>query len=149
MEKELNALVVKKSIGIQASPEKIWDALTNPEITKKYMFDCEAISLWKVGSPLIWIGAKDGKAYVKGEILQIAPEKILQYTVIDTTREDIPSNYTTVTYELSSSDNGPTEVSITQGDFSEVEDGEKRFAECIEGWNKTLEGLKKIVEHKS
>ena len=37
-------LVVKKKITIKADPSKVWDALTKPEFTKKYFFDCEVFS---------------------------------------------------------------------------------------------------------
>lgn len=119
-------LIVKKSIKLNANTSKVWDALTNPELTKKYMYGCEVISDWKVGSPLIWKGAEDGKIYVKGNILSIEPGKRLQFTTFDPNSklEDKPSNYTTVTYELSPED-GTTELTVTQGDFAKAEDGEK------------------------
>src|ERR1700759_5257499 len=96
-------LSVVSSISINASADKVWDALTNPEQTKKYMFGCEAISDWTVGSSLLWKGIYAGKevVFVKGIILQIEPGKFLKYTVIDpnSEMEDIPENYLNVLYE--------------------------------------------------
>jgi uncharacterized protein YndB with AHSA1/START domain len=147
IEKETSALVIKKTITLNAEPAKVWEALTNPDLTKKYMFNCEAISLWKPGSPLLWKGAEDRKVYVKGEILQIAPKKLLQYTTIDPKKENIPSNYTTVTIELSSSDDDHTLLSVTDEGFPETEEGKKRYDASIKGWAQSLEGLKKVVEN--
>ena len=45
-----NELIVKKSIKVNADISAVWDALTNPEMTKKYFFDYEAISDWETGS---------------------------------------------------------------------------------------------------
>ena len=45
-------LTVQNSITINAAPAVVWDALVNPEQTKKYMFGCETVSDWQVGSPL-------------------------------------------------------------------------------------------------
>src|SRR6188474_709252 len=98
-------LFVKNSIAIDASPAKVWDALINPEQTKKYMFGCETVSDWKIGSPLLWRGNYEGQdmIFVKGNIVDIQPEKLLSYTTIDPNNAevpDIPENYLTVTYKL-------------------------------------------------
>ncbi len=54
-------LIAKASISINASIAKVWDALTNPEVIKQYMFGTEIISDWKEGSPIIWKGEWQGK----------------------------------------------------------------------------------------
>ena len=78
-------LIIKNSISIDAPASRVWDALVNPAQTKKYMFGCEAISDWKIGSPLIWRGVYEGNEmiFVKGNIVELIPEKLLAYTVID------------------------------------------------------------------
>jgi uncharacterized protein YndB with AHSA1/START domain len=38
------------TIHINVSKENVWDALVNPSKTKVYMFGCETISDWKIGS---------------------------------------------------------------------------------------------------
>ena len=43
--------VVKKTITIKAEPAAVWDALTNPEKTKRYFFNCRVISDWKSRQP--------------------------------------------------------------------------------------------------
>ena len=141
MDKELT---VKSSITINATAAKVWDALTNPEQTKKYMFGCETVSDWKAGSPLLWQANYEGKdtVFVKGNIVRIEPEKFLAYTTFDpnSTIEDIPANYLTVTYDLSAKD-GQTLLTVTQGDYSKVADSERRYTEAYnggEGWNPIL-----------
>ena len=148
------SLFIKNSITINAPASKVWNALVNPEQTKKYMFGCEAISEWRKGSSLLWKGQHEGKemVFVKGSVADIQPERFLAYTVIDpnSTIEDIPENYLTVTYELRS-ENGTTALTVTQGDYSTVADGESRFKESSnngEGWNPILVEIKKLVESK-
>ena len=145
MKKEL---VVKKTIKLNAETSNVWEALTNPALTQKYMFGCEAVSDWKVGSPLVWKGAADGKVYVKGNIVNIKPRKLLQYTTFDpnSTVEDIPSNYLTVTIELSP-EGKQTVLSVTQGDFGGVANGEKRYNATVGGWDFALNGLRKLLEN--
>jgi len=146
-------LIVKNSIAINAPAAKVWDALINPEKTKEYMFGCETVSDWNVGSELLWRGQYEGKemVFVKGEIVEIEPEKMLVYTTIDPNSdiEDTPENYVSVTYELVPQD-GQTVLNVSQGDFSTVANGESRYKDAYnngEGWNPILVEIKKLVEN--
>lgn len=144
-------LIVKSTITFQAPPARVWDALTNPAQTKKYMFGCEALSDWKVGSPLIWKGNFNGVELVavKGNIVKIRPGKFLAYTTIDPNSKvpDLPENYLTVTYELSE-EGGQTLLTVTQGDYRTVAEGDKRYKETIDGggWTPILDQIRKLVE---
>jgi uncharacterized protein YndB with AHSA1/START domain len=148
----MGKLVVKNSIDIRAHAENVWDALVNPEQTKKYMFGCEAISEWKIGSPLIWKGSYEGKemVFVKGSILDIQPNKLLKYTIIDpnSAMPDIPENYLNVTYQLLDN-NGKTNLTVVQDGFESAAEGEKRYKEVYnngEGWNPILIQIKQLAE---
>ncbi len=150
----LTPLFIQNSINIKAPVAQVWNALTNPEETKKYMFGCETVSDWQPGSSLLWKGSYEGKEmiFVKGNIVSIKPGISLVYTVFDpnSTMEDIPENYLTVTYELSE-ENSETILVVTQGDYSSVADGERRYAESYnggQGWNPILLEIKKILEAK-
>ena len=144
-------LIVKNSIIINAPAAKVWDALVNPVQTKKYMFGCETISDWKPGSELLWRGNYEGKdmVFVKGKIVELIPEIFLSYTTIDPNSgiADVPENYLTVTYDLKE-EKGQTILTATQGDYSTVGDGEKRFRETLQGggWQPILNEIKKLVE---
>ncbi len=148
-----NELIVKNSITINAPPPVVWDLLTNPKQTKKYMFGCEALSNWQPGSPLRWQGVWEGKemVFVKGSIVQIEPGHFLAYTTFDpnSTLPDVPENYVTVTYILTEVE-GQTQLLVTQGDFATVADGERRYTEASnngEGWNPILVEIKKLAEN--
>ena len=142
----MNELIIKKSIKINSNSTKVWDVLTNPGHTKEYMFGCEVISDWKIESPIIWKGF-DGKVYVKGNIVKLEHEKILQYTTFDPNMgiDDIPANYLTATYELTSENNHVT-LTVIHGDFEKVVDGEKRYNETMFGWDMVLPKIKEISE---
>lgn len=138
----------KFAIVIEAEPKVVWEALTNPIFTKIYMFGCEVVSDWKLWEPVEWKGAEDGIIYVKGILLDYEKEKKLSYTVFDPNAgyKDIPENYLTTTYLIEPSE-GKTVLSISQGDYSKVENGEKRFKESI-GWKMVLKRLKQMLETK-
>jgi uncharacterized protein YndB with AHSA1/START domain len=145
-------LFVKNVITINAPADTVWDALVNPAQTKKYMFGCETISDWKPGSSLEWKGEYEGKemVFVKGHIIEIKPGKFLSYTTIDPHSgiDDTSENYLTVTYELAP-ENGHTVLTVTQGDYAKVAEGERRYQEAWnngEGWNPILVQIKQLVE---
>ncbi len=145
-------LLIQNTITIHAPAYKVWDALVNPEQTKKYMFGCETVSDWKLGSLLEWKATYEGKemVFVTGHIVSIEPEKLLVYTVFDpnSTMENISENYLTVTYELEEKE-GQTILNVTQGDYNKVADCERRYQESYnngEGWNPILVAIKSLLE---
>ena len=74
-------LIARSSIIINVPIAKVWDALVNPTIIKRYMFGTEVVSDWKEGNPILWKGVWKEKPYEdKGVILKIVPEQTLRYT---------------------------------------------------------------------
>ncbi len=145
-------LIIKNEILINASVQAVWDALTNPAQTKKYMYGCEAISTWKQGDTLNWKGEYNGKEmiFVTGKILRIQPETYLEYTTFDpnSSMENNAANHLTVCYQLQE-ENKQTKLTVTQGDYSKVAEGDRRYKETYnngEGWNPILMEIKKLVE---
>ena len=61
--------------------DKVWNALTNPDVIKQYMFGTGVVSEWKEGSPIVWKGEWQGRKYEnKGVILKLKPERLIQYS---------------------------------------------------------------------
>lgn len=144
-------LIVRNSITIQSTPEHIWDILVNPAYTRKYMFNCEPRSGWKPGDELLWHGTWEGKTmvFVKGAVVSINPPFALAYTTFDPNSKlaDVPENYLTVTYQLKQLGDS-TELTISQGDYSAVGNGEQRYADTMAGggWNSILAQIKQLSE---
>ena len=129
---------------IDATPEKVWRALTDPELIKKYMFGSEVRTDWKPGSPITWQGEFEGRKYVdKGEIIAAEPGRRLEVTHFSplTGQEDRPENYHKVSYALQQTAGG-TSVRLTQDNSGSAEEAE-RFATT---WQMMLDGLKKVAE---
>lgn len=106
-----NNITGSAGITINAPASKVWEALTTPEVIKQYFFGTDAVSDWKVGSPLIFKGEWQGKQYQdKGTILESVPQKIFKYDYWSSMSgiEDKPENYVIITYELSEKDNATT-----------------------------------------
>lgn len=139
---------VHKTVEVATPVETLWKILTDNQFIPQYMFNCYAESDWKPGSPLLWKGAADHKVYVKGHIVAFEAPHRLVYTVFDpnSTLADIPSNYLTMTYELSPAGDSSSTLTITQGDFSKVEDGERRYQHTVSGGDSILRQIKELAE---
>lgn len=138
------SLVVEDSILIHASPTKIWKALTDPALIKEYLFGTETITDWKVGSELTFQGEWEGKKYKdKGRILEITPGKILSYDYWSgfSGMEDIPENYSTITYTLEEKGDD-VRLHVSQIGFAKKENQEH----SKKGWRQVLEKIKEIAE---
>jgi uncharacterized protein YndB with AHSA1/START domain len=139
-----NDLIAKATATIEAPVPTVWEALTNPSIIKKYMFDTNVVSDWKEGSSIVWKGIWKEKPYEdKGTILKIEREKMLQVTHFSPLMgmPDLPENYHTLTYELTEED-GKTQVTLTQ-DNNKSEESRTHSEQM---WETMLESLKKLLE---
>ncbi len=139
-----NKFTARATTTIHAPVSKVWQALVNPEIIKQYLFNTEVISDWKEGTPIIYKGEWQGKAFEdKGKILQIEPERLLRSTHWSPLSgvPDTPENYHTVTYTLSGKGDS-TEVTITQDNNASEE--EKEHSE--QNWRTVLVGMRRLLE---
>ncbi|WP_428657839.1 SRPBCC domain-containing protein [Runella sp.] len=142
----MKELIVMKRIALKATPPVVWDALTNPEKTKEYFFNCEVFSDWEVGSTITFKGRMFffKKIEMTGEILEIVPEKLLKYTLNNSDDDDESANFSTVTDELTYQ-NGETILTIMDN-VGQGEGVEDRYKKSVEGWDNILKGLKELVE---
>jgi uncharacterized protein YndB with AHSA1/START domain len=140
-------LVIRKTVKVEAPLATLWKVLTDNEFIPQYMFGCYAESDWKPGSPLLWKGAADQKLYVKGHVVAIDAPRHLEYTVIDPNSDiaDIPENYLKMTYDLKE-DGAGTVLEISQGDFSTVANGQKRYEDVMAGDDHLMAAIKKVAE---
>ena len=129
---------------INAPTSKVWDALTKPHLIKQYLFGTEVTTDWQVGSPITYIGIWEGKGYEdKGRVLQNVPGKLLVSTFWSSLSglPDIPENYKTVRYELSTEGDG-TRLTIIQDN----NDSQEEANHSAQNWKMVLDGIKKLVE---
>ena len=131
-------------MDIDASPQQVWGALTDPEQVTRWMVGTHVSTDWQVGSPITWQGEMDGRTYEdKGEILVADEPSRLSMTHYSPLmgQADEPENYHTVTYDLSP-DGEATTVVLTQ-DGNESEEQAEQFSA---NWQGMLDALKSTVE---
>ena len=139
-----STFIAQAHITIGVPIANVWDALVNPEMIKQYMFGTNAVSDWKEGSLIVWKGEWEGKPYEdKGVILQLKPERVLQYSHFSPLagQADVPEHYHTVTMELSPKGTGT--ILLLSQDNNSTEEEREHSAKM---WGMMLTGLKKVLE---
>jgi uncharacterized protein YndB with AHSA1/START domain len=139
---ETNFKIQYKTI-INAPLEKVWNALTNPEIVKQYFFGTELVTEWKVGGEIVFQGEWEGQKYKdRGEVLEYAHNEKLAYSYLSnwSGKEDKPENYLWICMEVNQADNG-TELTISQTNYDE-----ERAKHSEGNWAALIDGMRKIIE---
>jgi uncharacterized protein YndB with AHSA1/START domain len=143
-------LTAKANVTIHAPLAKVWDALVNPQVIKRYMFGATAVSDWKEGSPIAWKGEWKGKPFEdKGRILELRPGERLRYSHFSplSGAPDKPENYHRVTIDLSKQDDQNGREGYVRLDLSQDNNKTKEARdESQRNWTMMLEGIKKAVE---
>jgi len=129
-------------IYIRTTPEKLWEAITRPEMTRQYFYANDVESDWKVGTPVRHKGA-DGKVNLDGKVLEVVPPRKLVTTfcaVHDAeTAKDRP---TRVTWEIEPRGE-VCRLTLTHDDFDGIT---ATYKQVGMGWNPVLSGLKTLLE---
>lgn len=134
---------VKGSIIINAQTERIWEVLTNPDKIALYT-GSNTTTNWQQGSNISWKGEMHGTAFEnKGKVLKVDENAVLKYTYWSGMGgdADLPENYSEITFNLNSVENGielaysriniPTEIEtqIFQGNIQSMLEEIKKLAE--------------------
>lgn len=136
---------------IAASPDEVYDALTDPERLGKAFFGARVDSDFKVGSPIGMKGEFDGKPYEdKGEVKEAVPGERLSFSHFSgaSGQPDRPENYHLVTFDLKPAGEATT-VTITQSNLTGgVRPADEKMRDQYEKtWWGVLDGLAKTVAH--
>lgn len=126
---------------IRTTPEKLWQALTDPEFTQKYFCSTRHESEWKKGASWKMIAA-DGAVSDSGEVLEIEPQRRLVLKWRNEFRPELrDEGYSRMTYELEQ-----------QGDMVKLtvmhqcDKAGKFLAAVSNGWPMILASLKSMLE---
>ena len=134
----------QKTIIINAPVEEVWDALTRPELIRRWFFGVDTRTTWMEGTPITHRGEYKGKPYEdRGEILKFDPPKILSYSHWNAMSglPDDKENYQHVTYSLVSKGRN-TQLTLTEENLPS--DEAKALSE--DSWDSALDSLEQMIE---
>lgn len=125
---------------IRTTPEKLWEAITNPEFTRQYWGGFENISDWRKGSKWKHVGDDEKRTVrIVGEVLESVPPKRLVLSWADP--GDLADS-SHVTFEIN-----PIEdmvcLTIVHGNFKA---GSVMLNKVSLGWPRVLSSLKSFIE---
>lgn len=134
----------RSKISLRATPQKVWDTLTNPELVKRWQYGSDLHTDWQVGSPIRFVAEWQGQTFEQwGTVLEYTPPQRLRYTLFAPRPglDDTPENYFEMIYTLTPQDD-LTQLEIIQEDnrpsaIQEDEQGEE---------NPVLKMLKEVTE---
>lgn len=132
------------STTIDAPPERVWSALTDPDEVRQWFFGTEQRTDWRPGSPITWSGEWEGKAYEdKGTVVAVDEPRRFEVTHWSplTGTPDEPDSYHTLVYTLQDTDRR-TVVTVTQDHNADQAEADGNAAT----WGQLLDALKAHVE---
>ncbi|GGF16577.1 SRPBCC family protein [Subtercola lobariae] len=116
-------------IDIAASTERVWAAVTRPELVLRWQYGSHLITDWSVGGPIRFISEWEGQRFEQwGTVLEFSPAQSLKYTLFAPRADlaDVPENYFVMTYTLTRSGDS-TRITIVQEDPRPSEGGDDLF----------------------
>ena len=127
---------------IRTTPEKLWQALIDPEFTRRYWCDTRQESEWKPGAS--WrIMMPDGRVADSGEVLEIEPRRRLVLKWRNEFKPELRAEgYSRLTYELEQQGES---VKLTI--IHEIDKPDSKLIQAVSGgWPHILASLKSLLE---
>ena len=127
---------------IRTTPEKLWQALIDPEFTRRYWAETRQDCEWKPGAS--WrLMIPDGRVGDSGEVVEIEANRRLVVRWRNEFRPELrEEGYSRMTCELE-----PTGESVKLTIIHEMERPGSRFIEAVSnGWPHILASLKSLLE---
>jgi uncharacterized protein YndB with AHSA1/START domain/DNA-binding transcriptional ArsR family regulator len=128
-------------IYIRTTPERLWQALTDGELTKQYYYDTEVRSDLTVGSPFRYYAGED--VLLDGKVLEADPPRRLVTTFSALWSPDVAADPPSrITYEIEPMGAACRLRMI----HDELAPDSATFHEVAGGWSHILSGLKTLLE---
>lgn len=127
-------------IYIKTTPERLWQAITDPEIRGKYNFGARISSDWTPGSHYE-LGHPAGGLLGEGEIVQVDPPRRLVQTMVALWSDDVKSEGSSrITWEIEPVGDS-CRLTVIHDELREDANNE-----LYGGWPMILSGLKTWLE---
>lgn len=128
---------------LSADPERLWRALTDGQVTRRFWFDRRIESTWSPGSPVRFHDGDSDTVTDTGVVLTYDPPRQLSYTFRHELREDPARHpFTRVTFTLTPLPEGRVRLRLVHDRLSGPDEVEGWRA----GWTPILTNLREFVE---
>ncbi|MCM3720243.1 SRPBCC family protein [Fictibacillus phosphorivorans] len=130
---------------IGASPEQVWEALTEGDITEKYFFGTRIESNWEEGSSVTY--SRNGEVTDEGSVLNYDPSHELSFTWTNKSDDTPRESPTVVTFKLQHMDS-TVKLTLIHDNLvkSDIVEKEGTFEGFNNGWPAILSNMKTYLE---
>ena len=131
------------TIYIASTPEKVWQALTSPEFSRKYFFGNSVEVDLRVGGAYV-VRTPDGSVHISGEVAECVPHRRLSFT-FNVNWPDLIEKLgpTLVTYEIEPAGDA-VRLTMTESHDRLLDDD--ILSGGRQGWPAILSSLKSLLE---
>ncbi|WP_176308852.1 SRPBCC domain-containing protein [Micromonospora sp. NBS 11-29] len=130
-------------MDLRATPERLWRALTDGRVTRRYWFDRRIESTWAPGSPVRFHDGDGDVVTDSGVVLAYEPPRRLSYSFRHELADDAADQpYTRVTFTLTPSADDRVRLRLVHDRLSGPDEVEGWRA----GWTPILDHLREFVE---
>jgi uncharacterized protein YndB with AHSA1/START domain len=127
---------------IRSTPEKVFEALTKPEIARRY-WGHENVSDWKPGSAWEHVRANEQRTVnVVGKVVEVVPPTRLVITWASPSQAADPAAYSRVRFDVEAYEE-MVRLTVTH---DELEAGSAMAKGIQQGWPIVLSSLKSLLE---
>ena len=128
---------------IRTTPERLWQALTDPEFTRQYWFGMRAESGFTTGSPWKLVASSDGAVWDSGEIIDALPQRKLVIRWAHQMKPELNAEGDSICTMEIEPGNGQCKLTITHT----MERAGSRLVEAVSGgWPQVISNLKSLLE---
>lgn len=128
---------------IRSTPERIFEAITRPDVTRRYWRHSNVSADWKPGSA--WRHVRNDEAGtidLVGEVLESDPPKRLVISWANESQKDDPDQYSRVAFDIERQGE-VVKLTVTH---DELQPGGGMLAGISKGWPHVLSSLKSYLE---
>lgn len=129
-------------IVIRTSPDRLWQALTDPAFTRRFPFYMAIASSFSIGDPVRWVDDATGRAVVEGVILESDPPRRLVHTWVIRYNDTYAQETSRVTWQIEARGSDLCQLTLTH----DVTDAPLTAPHVTNGWPLILSGIKTLLE---
>jgi uncharacterized protein YndB with AHSA1/START domain len=132
------------TIYISSTPERVWDALTTAEFSRKYFSGLAVETEFEIGGAFV-VRMPDGSIHISGEVIECDPPRKLTITWnVNWPGLVEKLGQTLVTWEIEPAGDGTIRLTLTQAHDRQLSDDILSGGRT--GWPAILSSLKSLLE---
>ncbi|MGY9046136.1 activator of HSP90 ATPase [Puniceibacterium antarcticum] len=128
---------------IRTTPEKVFEAITKPDVTRRYWGHENVSEDWQPGSAWQHVRANDARTVdLVGTVLESDPPRRLVINWANESQQSDPDQYSRVTFDIAQQDD-LVKLTVTH---DELQPGSGMLNGISKGWPHVLSSLKSYLE---